>query len=154
GPAMAQAMLSRGWKTVSILAQQNPFVIPMIEPAKKTFAAAGTKVLDTVIYNPDQPSYRAERQRLFGTNPTPERLMCLGRLTGFVSMGREAIRWGATRKSVALSIRAAAEEKFIGGVGPDVGEGIELFQPAPPLGSPSYKKFQKLMGATDENALY
>ena len=34
GPGMAKAMLSRGWKNVSILAQQNPFVIPMIEPAK------------------------------------------------------------------------------------------------------------------------
>ena len=41
--------------TLAILAQQNPFVIPMIEPAKKVFAAGGVKVLDTVIYNPDQP---------------------------------------------------------------------------------------------------
>jgi branched-chain amino acid transport system substrate-binding protein len=75
GPGMAQAMLSRGWKTVSILAQQNPFVIPMIEPAKKTFAAGGVKVLDTVVYNPDQPSYRAEVQRIFGANPAPEAVM-------------------------------------------------------------------------------
>jgi branched-chain amino acid transport system substrate-binding protein len=35
----------------------------------------------------------------------------------------------------------------------DVAEGIEHFQPAP-RSAPSYKKFQKLMGATDENALY
>ena len=62
GPAMAKAMLSRGWKNVSIRAQQNPFVGPMIEPTKKTFAEAGEKVCDMVVYNPDQPSYRAEVQ--------------------------------------------------------------------------------------------
>ena len=154
GPAMAQAMLSRGWKSVSILAQQNPFVIPMIEPAKKTFAAGGTKVLDTVIYNPDQPSYRAEVQRIFGRSPAPEAVMCLGLLTDFVSIVREVVRMGATSKIMALSIMADAEGKFIEAVGPEVAEGIEHFQPAPPLGSPSYKKFQKLMGAADENALY
>src|SRR5260370_7795062 len=83
GPAMAQAMLSRGWKTVSILAQQNPFVIPMIEPAKKTFAAAGAKVLDTVIYNPHQPSYPAELQRLFGPTPSPQPPISLALPTDF-----------------------------------------------------------------------
>jgi branched-chain amino acid transport system substrate-binding protein len=154
GPAMAQAMISRGWKTVSILAQQNPFVIPMIEPAKKTFAAAGVKVLDTVIYNPDQPSYRAEVQRIFGANPPPQAVMCLGLLTDFVSIVREEVRMGATSKIMALSIMADAEGKFIEAVGPEVAEGIEHFQPAPPLGTPSYKKFLKLMGATDDNALY
>jgi branched-chain amino acid transport system substrate-binding protein len=154
GPAMAQAMLSRGWKTVSILAQQNPFVIPMIEPAKKTFAAGGAKVLDTVVYNPDQPSYRAEVQRIFGANPPPQAVMCLGLLTDFVSIVREEVRMGATSKIMALSIMADAEGKFIAAVGPDVAEGIEHFQPAPPLESPSYKKFLKLMGAIDDNALY
>src|SRR5262249_3760797 len=139
---------------VSILAQQNPFVIPMIEPAKKTFAAAGTKVLDTVIYNPDQPSYRAEVQRIFGANPAPEAVMCLGLLTDFLSIVREAIRMGATSQIWPMSIMAAEEGKFRGGGGPEVAEGTDIFQPPPPLGSPSYKKFQKLMGATDENALY
>jgi branched-chain amino acid transport system substrate-binding protein len=154
GPGMAKAMISRGWKTVSILAQQNPFVIPMIDPAKKQFAAAGVKVLDTVVYNPDQPSYRAEVQRVFGASPAPEAVMCLGLLTDFVSIVREAVRMGATSKIMALSIMADAEGKFVEAVGPDVAEGIEHFQPAPPLGSASYKKFQKLMGAADESALY
>ena len=38
-------------------------------------------------------------------------------------------------------------------VGAETAEGIEHFQPAPPLGSPNYRRFQKLMGA-DENALF
>lgn len=153
GPGMAQAMISRGWKTISILAQQNAFIIPMIEPAKKVFASAGVEVLDTVIYNPDQPSYRAEVQRIFGANPAPEAVMCLGLLTDFVSIVRETTRMDAKSKIMALSIMADAEGQFIKAVGPDIAEGIEHFQPAPPLGTPAYKKFQKLMGA-DDNALF
>ena len=152
-PGMAKAMISRQWKTVSILAQQNPFVIPMIEPAKKEFEKAGVKVLDTVVYNPDQPSYRAEVQRIFGASPAPEAVMSLGLLTDFVSIVREVVRNDYKSKIMALSIMADAEGKFVQAVGPDVAEGIEHFQPAPPLGSPNYARFQKLMGA-DENALF
>src|SRR5262249_37170014 len=76
------------------------------------------------------------------------------KLTDFVSIVREAVRMGATSKIMALSIMADAEGKFIEAVGPDVAGGVDDFQPDPPPGSPSYKKFQKLMGATDENALY
>lgn len=153
GPGMAKAMISRKWKTVSILAQQNPFVIPMIEPAKKEFEKSGVKVLDSIVYNPDQPSYRAEVQRIFGASPAPEAVMCLGLLTDFVSIVREVVRNDYKSKLMALSIMADAEGKFIQSVGTETAEGIEHFQPAPPLGSPSYARFQKLMGA-DENALF
>ncbi len=153
GAGMAQAMVARKYKTISILAQQNAFVIPMIEPAKKVFEKAGVKVLDTVIYNPDQPSYRAEVQRIFGRNPAPDAVMCLGLLTDFVSIVRETARADAKSKIMALSIMADAEGQFLKAVGPEAAEGIEHFQPAPPLSSPSYKKFQKMMGA-DENALF
>lgn len=153
GSGMAQAMIERKWKTVAILAQQNAFVIPMIEPAKKVFAAAGVKVVDTVIYNPDQPSYRSEVQRIFGARPAPDAVMCLGLLTDFVSIVREASRIDAKSKIMALSIMADAEGQFVKAVGPELAEGIEHFQPSPPFGSPSYRKFQKLMGA-DENALF
>jgi branched-subunit amino acid ABC-type transport system permease component len=148
-----KAMISRKWKTVSILAQQNPFVIPMIEPAKKEFEKAGVKVLDSVVYNPDQPSYRAEVQRIFGASSAAEVGMCLGLLTDFVSIVREVVRNDYKSKMMALSIMADAEGQFIQSVGAETAEGIEHFQPAPPLGSPSYARFQKLMGA-DENALF
>src|SRR5256886_3206538 len=145
GPAMAQAMLSRKWKTVSILAQQNPFVIPMIEPAKKEFERNGVRLLDSVVYNPDQPSYRAEVQRIFGASPAPEAVMCLGLLTDFVSIVREVVRNDYKSKIMALSIMADAEGKFIEAVGPDGARGIGHIQPAPPLRSPCCRKFQQLL---------
>ena len=131
GPGMAKAMISRGWKTVSILAQQNPFVIPMIDPPKKQFAAAGVKVLDTVLYNPDQPSYRAGVQRIFGASPAPQAVMCLGLLTDFVWSCARRCAWA--RRARSWRYRSWQREgKFVEAVGPDVAEGIEHFQPAPP----------------------
>src|SRR5262245_50346983 len=147
GPGMAKAMISRGWTKTSILAQQNPFIIPMIEPAKAEFQKAGGKVFDSVIYNPSQPSYRAEVQRIFNTSNPLDAVMCLGLLTDFVSIVREVRRNSYPTKIMALSIAADAEGQFIKAVGPELAEGIEHFQPAPPLDSPSYKRFVKMMGA-------
>jgi branched-chain amino acid transport system substrate-binding protein len=154
GPGMAKAMIARGWKKVSILAQQNAFVIPMIEPAKAEFEKAGGKVYDTVIYNPSQPSYRAEVQRIFGASNPPDAVMCLGLLTDFVSIVREVRRNDFPSKIMALSIAADAEGQFTQAVGPQLAEGIEHFQPAPPLGTPGYKRFLKLMGAGDDKIFF
>jgi branched-chain amino acid transport system substrate-binding protein len=56
GTGGAKVMDSLKLKKVSVLAQQNPFVIAMIEPFKAEMARLGGEVVDTVIYNPDQPS--------------------------------------------------------------------------------------------------
>jgi len=154
GPGMAQAMISRGWTKTAILGQQNPFIIPMIEPAKAEFQKAGGKVFDTVIYNPGQPSYRAEVQRIFNSSNPLDAVMCLGLLTDFVSIVREVRRNSYPTKIMALSIAADAEGQFIRAVGPELAEGIEHFQPAPPLDSPSYKRFVKLMGASEDTIYF
>lgn len=154
GPGMARAMLSRGWKKISILAQQNAFIMPMLEPAKAEFQKAGGKVFDTVVYNPNQPSYRAEVQRIFGSRNPLDAVMCLGLLTDFVSIVREVRRNAYPTKIMALSIAADAEGQFIKAVGPQMAEGIEHFQPAPPLGTPSYKRFLKLMGADKDTIFF
>jgi branched-chain amino acid transport system substrate-binding protein len=154
GPGMARAMISRGWRKTSILAQQNAFIIPMIEPAKIEFEKAGGKVFDTVIYNPNQPSYRAEVQRIFNSGKPLDAVMCLGLLTDFVSIVREVRRNSYSTKIMALSIAADAEGQFIKAVGPKLAEGIEHFQPAPPLQSPSYKRFLKLMGASPDTIYF
>ncbi len=145
GPAGAKVMQSIGAKRVAILAQQNPFVLAMIDPFKAEMARQGGTVTQTVLYNPDQSSYRAEVERAFG--PEPEAVFCLSLLTDFVSIAREAYRGGFKSKIVALSIGADAEGRFIQGVGEQIAEGIHHLQPAPPLETASYKRFVRLMGA-------
>jgi len=147
GPAGAKVMASLGVRKVAVLAQQNPFVNAMIEPFKAEMAKLGGTVTQLVQYNPDQPSYRAEVEQVFG--PEPEGVFCLALLTDFESIAKEVYRGGFKSKIVSLSIAADAEGKFLQNVGPEVAEGIHHLQPAPPLDSPSYVKFVRLMGAPD-----
>jgi branched-chain amino acid transport system substrate-binding protein len=147
GPAGAKVMAGMGLKKVTILAQQNPFVISMIEPFKAEMAKLGGQVMDVVVYNPDQPSYRAEVEKAFG--PEPEGVFCLPLLTDFVAIAKEVYRGGFKSKILSLGTGADADGAFLKSVTPEVAEGIHHLQPAPPMDSAAYKKFVKLMGAPE-----
>jgi branched-chain amino acid transport system substrate-binding protein len=147
GPAGAKVMAGMNLKKVTILAQQNPFVISMIEPFKAEMARLGGQVMDVVLYNPDQPSYRAEVEKAFG--PEPEGVFCLPLLTDFVAITKEVYRGGFKSKILALGTGADADGAYLKSVTPEVAEGIHHLQPAPPMDSAAYKKFVKLMGAPE-----
>ncbi|MBM3484742.1 MAG: ABC transporter substrate-binding protein [Alphaproteobacteria bacterium] len=134
-----------GFKSVGIMGLQNAFVLPIMTEFTARMRAAGRTVTDSLIYNPEQPSYRAEVERIFGKKP--EAVFCFGLLPDFVSIMKEVYRGGFDSKVVALSIMADAEGKFVQAVGDKVAEGIRHFQPMPDLSAPGYKRFLKLMGA-------
>lgn len=147
GPAGAKVMTSLNLKKVNVLAQQNPFVVAMIEPFKEEMAKRGGKVLDVVMYNPDQASYRAEVEKAFGSEP--DGVFCCSLLTDFVAIAKEVYRGGYQAKIVGLGTGADADGAFLKSVPPEVAEGIHHLQPGPPLDSASYKKFVKEMGAPE-----
>lgn len=147
GPAAARVMTSLKLKKVSILAQQNPFVIAMIEPFKAAMAQFGGTIVDVVIYNPNQASYRAEVEKAFGSEP--DGVFCASLLTDFVAITKEVYRGGYHSQIVALGTGADADGAFIKSVPNEVSEGIHHLQPGPPLESASYKKFVSQMGAPE-----
>ncbi|RTL55200.1 MAG: amino acid ABC transporter substrate-binding protein [Bradyrhizobiaceae bacterium] len=147
GPAVAKLVTELKLKKVSVLAQQNPFVISMIEPFKDALAKLNGTIVDVVIYNPNQPSYRAEVEKAFGSEP--DGVFCASLLTDFVAIAKEAFRGGYKSKIVALGTGADADGAFIKSVPNEVSEGIHHIQPGPPLQSESYKKFVKEMGAPE-----
>jgi len=134
-----------GFKSVGVMGLQNAFVLPIMRVFEERMRALGRTVVDSLVYNPEQPSYRAEVQRVFGKKP--EAVYCFGLLPDFVSIMREVYRGGFDSKVVALSIAADSEGKFVNAVGADVAEGIRHFQPMPDVSAPGYKRFLKLMGA-------
>jgi branched-chain amino acid transport system substrate-binding protein len=150
GPAGAKVMSSLKLKKVALLAQQNPFVISMIEPFKAEMAKLGGVVTDVVLYNPEQASYRAEVEKAFG--PEPDGVFCLSLLTDFVAISKEVYRGGFKSKMLGLGTGADADGAYLKSVSPEVAEGIHHIQPAPPLDSAAYKKFVKLMGAPEGTA--
>src|SRR5688572_30454302 len=145
GIVISRATERLGFKTVGVMGLQNAFVLPIMKVFEERMTTAKRKVLDSLVYNPEQPSYRAEVERVFAKKP--EAVFCFGLLPDFVSIMREVYRGGFDSKVVALSIMADAEGKFVQAVGPQVAEGIRHFQPMPDVAAPGYKKFVQLMGA-------
>lgn len=147
GPGGAKVMTGLGLKKVTVLAQQNPFVVAMIEPFKEEMAKRGGVVTDVVMYNPNQASYRAEVEKAFGSEP--DGVFCASLLTDFVAIAKEVYRGGYKSKIVALGTGADADGAFIKSVPTEVSEGIHHLQPGPPLESAAYKTFVKQMGAPE-----
>src|SRR5437879_2548927 len=145
GTVIGRAGLRLGFKSVGVMGLQNAFVLPIARVFEDIMTSGGRKVVDSLIYNPEQPSYRAEVERIFGKNP--EAVYCFGLLPDFVSIMKEVYRGGFESKVVALSIMADAEGKFVQAVGLKVAEGIRHFQPMPDVSAPGYRKFLQLMGA-------
>ena len=145
GTVISRATEKLGFKSVGVMGLQNAFVLPIMKVFEENMTKGGRKVVDSLIYNPEQPSYRAEVERVFGKKP--EAVYCFGLLPDFVSIMREVYRGGFESKVVALSIMADAEGKFVQAVGAQVAEGIRHFQPMPDTSSSGYKRFLQLMGA-------
>jgi branched-chain amino acid transport system substrate-binding protein len=145
GIVIGRATLGLGFKTVGVMGLQNAFVLPIQKVFEEIMTKNGRKVVDSLIYNPEQPSYRAEVERIFGKKP--DAVYCFGLLPDFVSIMKEVYRGGFDSKVVALSIMADAEGKFVQAVGDKVAEGIRHFQPMPDVNAPGYKRFLQLMGA-------
>ncbi|HEX2649924.1 MAG TPA: ABC transporter substrate-binding protein [Burkholderiales bacterium] len=146
GIVISRATIDKlGFKSVGVMGLQNAFVLPIMKVFEEKMKAAGRTVTDSLIYNPEQPSYRAEVERIFGKKP--DAVFCFGLLPDFVSIMKEVYRGGFESKVVALSIMADAEGKFVQAVGPQVAEGIRHFQPMPDVSAPGYKRFLQLMGA-------
>jgi len=145
GVVIGRAVQRLGFKSIGIMGLQNAFVLPIMKTVEDQMKSAGRTVTDSLIYNPEQPSYRAEVERIFGKKP--DAVCCFGLLPDFVSIMKEVYRGGFESKIIALSIMADAEGKFVEAVGPQVAEGIRHFQPMPDTAAPGYKKFLQLMGA-------
>lgn len=149
GIVIGRAVQRLGYKSIGLMGLQNAFVLPMMTSVEAQMKTAGRTIIDKLIYNPEQPSYRAEVSRIFGKKP--EAVICFGLLPDFVSIVKEVYRGGYRSKVIALSVAADAEGKFVKAVGAEVAEGIRHFQPMPNVDAPGYKRFLKLMGAPDDH---
>ena len=151
GEPAALAILKGGYKKIGLLHLQNPFVAAMIPSFIATIEKGGAKVISNVEFKPDQPSYRAEVEKVYA--PEPEAVFVPCYVNQFTSIAKEIYRGGYKGKVVSLTIAAAAgidgSSAFVKNVGKEVAEGIEHVQPISPLDRPEYKAFVKAMGAPD-----
>ncbi|WP_321911166.1 MULTISPECIES: ABC transporter substrate-binding protein [unclassified Paraburkholderia] len=140
GAAFARAALKDGAHTASVLALQTPFTLSMVNPFVDTFKKGGGKILDVVYYNPDQASYRAEVEKVFGKKP--DAVFLPSYLPDLSAITREVYRSGFSDSRIyANSSAADAEGAFIKNVGKSVAEGIHHIQSIPSASSTAYKTF-------------
>ena len=151
GEPAARAMIKAGFKNIGVLALQNPFVTSMIGPFVKTIEAGGGKVAVNVEFKPDQPSYRAEIDKVFSQNL--DAVWVPGYVNQFTAIAKEIYRGGYKSKVYTLTIAASAGKDgsgtFVKNVGKDVAEGIEHVQPISPPDRAEYAAFVKAMGAPE-----
>jgi hypothetical protein len=81
GVVIGRAVQRLGFKSIGIMGLQNAFVLPIMKTVEDQMKSAGRTVTDSLIYNPEQPSYRAEVERIFGKKP--DAVCCFGLLAGF-----------------------------------------------------------------------
>ena len=151
GEPAALAILKGGYKKIGLLHLQNPFVASMIPSFVETIEKGGSKVISDVEYKPDQPSYRAEIEKVYAAGP--DAIFVPGYVNQFTSIAKEIYRGGYKGKVFSLTIAAAAgidgSSTFVKNVGKEVAEGIEHVQPLSPLDRLEYKAFVRAMGAPD-----
>lgn len=151
GEPAALAILKGGYKKIGLLHLQNPFVAAMIPSFVETIEKGGAKVISKVEFKPDQPSYRAEIEKVYAD--APDAVFVPSYVNQFTSIAKEIYRGGYKGKMISLTIAAAAgidgSSPFVKNVGKEVAEGIEHVQPISPLDRPEYKAFVKAMGAPD-----
>ncbi|WP_347833386.1 ABC transporter substrate-binding protein [uncultured Planktomarina sp.] len=149
GVPAAKAMLAAGHKKIGILAVQTAFTQSMIAPFIETIEAGGGQVVVQAEVKPDQPTFRAEVDKVMGQDVTAVFLPAY--IAQFTSIAKEWYRGGYKTELYTLTIAASAGVngggKFISAVGNEVGEGIHHLQPTNDSSSAVYKEFESLMGA-------
>lgn len=151
GAPAARVITGAGFRKVGLLQLQNPFVSSMIPSFIKTVEGGGGKVVANVEFKPDQPSYRAEIEKVFATEP--DAVFIPAYVNQFTSIAKDIYRGGYKSRIYSLTIAASAgldgSGTFVKNVGKEVAEGIEHVQPISPIDRPEYKAFVKAMGAPE-----
>ncbi|WP_162409754.1 ABC transporter substrate-binding protein [Acuticoccus sediminis] len=138
GKMMGEYAIAQGYKNASFLAFNNPSGITLGEEFKKVFVDAGG-TCEVVVYNPNQPSYRAELTRALASGPE---VIALGSylpdttilLKEWYAMG-EPVDWVGPIWAVSPALIEA--------VGADAAEGIVSIGAVPNFDSPAFESFKE-----------
>ncbi|MFA9284622.1 ABC transporter substrate-binding protein [Comamonas sp. SY3] len=141
GQAFANVAYKDGARTASILVLQTPFTLSTVKPFADRFAQQGGKVLDTLYFNPNQPSYRAEVEKIFSKKP--DAVFLPSYIPEFSAIVREIYRSGYESKLYTFSHAADSGGKFVQNVGKAAAEGVNHVQATPVGNNASYQLYLK-----------
>lgn len=140
--ALARLAVKSGYKEIAFAGPNNDFASSMVKSFGESLAEAGGKQTgESFLYNPNQPSYRAEVERLIRSNPPA--VFVPGYVSDFTAVFRELVRAGYQGKVFAISF--ATGPQFKNAVG-DAANGVMHGFPVPPIGKDTYDAYLKFVG--------
>ncbi|WP_144182592.1 ABC transporter substrate-binding protein [Elioraea rosea] len=120
GRAFAEIATREGFKRAATMAFNNASGIGNTEGFKKAWEAKGNRVVAEVVYEPNQPSYRAELQRVLAARP--DVIVTGSYLADTTIILREWFQTGETTRWIIPGW--AANPQLIQALGAEVTEGI------------------------------
>jgi branched-chain amino acid transport system substrate-binding protein len=139
GRAFAEICEKEGFKRPATMAFNNASGIGNTEGFRKAWEAKGHKVVESVVYEPSQPTYRSELQKVLAANP--DVIVTGSYLADTTIIMREWYQSGQPVKWVMPGW--AASPDLVKAVGPDVVEGVISVDSVSNENAPSYKAYDE-----------
>ncbi|MCJ8507070.1 ABC transporter substrate-binding protein [Rhizobium lemnae] len=154
GRAFAEIAKKEGFKRPATMAFNNASGIGNTEGFTRAWTAMGGEVVASVVYEPAQPSYRAELQKILDAKP--DVIVTGSYLADTTIILRE---WFQTGEEIKWIIPAwAANSELVKALGPDVVEGIISVDSISNEGSPAFAAYdaayQKAIGKSGLGNVY
>ncbi|WP_445505223.1 ABC transporter substrate-binding protein [Microvirga sp. G4-2] len=154
GRAFAEICEKEGFKRPATMAFNNASGIGNTEGFRKAWEAKGHKVVESVVYEPNQPTYRSELQKVLAANP--DVIVTGSYLADTTIIMREWYQSGQPVKWVMPGW--AASPDLVKAVGPDVVEGVISVDSVSNENAPSYKvydeAYRKATGQPGQSNVY
>lgn len=139
GRAFAEICVKEGFKRPATMAFNNASGIGNTEGFRKAWEAKGGKVLESVVYEPSQTSYRSELQKVLASNP--DVIVTGSYLADSTIILREWFQTGQAAKWIMPGW--AANPDLVKAIGPDVAEGIISVDSISNENAPSYRAYDE-----------
>jgi branched-chain amino acid transport system substrate-binding protein len=137
GRAFAEIATREGFRRPATMAFNNASGIGNTTGFKRAWEAKGNRVVAEVVYEPNQPSYRAELQRVLAARP--DAIVMGSFLPDTTIILREWFQMGETNKWIIPGW--AANQQLIQALGPQATEGIISVDTVSNEGAPSFAHF-------------
>ncbi|WP_201836514.1 ABC transporter substrate-binding protein [Microvirga zambiensis] len=137
GRAFAEACAREGFKRPATMAFNNASGIGIVDGFRKAWEKNGGKVVEAVVYEPNQPSYRSELQKVLAAKP--DVIVTGSYLPDTTIILREWFQTGDTQKWMLPG--QAANPDLIKAIGPEASEGLFVVNSISNEMSTAYAKF-------------
>jgi branched-chain amino acid transport system substrate-binding protein len=150
GRAFAEVCVKEGFKRAATMAFNNASGIGNTEGFRKAWEAKGNKVVESVVYEPNQPSYRSELLKVLAANP--DVIVTGSYLADTTIIMREWFQSGQPVKWIIPGW--AANPELVQAVGAEVAEGVISVDSVSNEDAPSYKHYgEAYQKATGQSGL-